>query len=176
MLAVGKNTIIAAPLDELLECDLLHSMSCFVVGCFTQQLIIVGVAVTNVCNNGELGPTDEGKFIRSSDSILTKRKSSLDDLKEVLVRDLWEEVLDDFSGLCVDSNLILLYIQGRSAIFVDSLEELVVVWVIGDDAATTGQTDAIFSTYLSHYSSGEMITNSMNLLRKFVARSVRCGL
>lgn len=176
MLAVGQNTVIAAPLDELVKSDLLDSMSCFVVGCFTQQLIIVRVTVTNMCNNGELGSTNERKFICGSDSVLTKRKSSLDDLEEVLVRDLWKKVLDNFSGLGVDSDLIFLYLQGRSAILVDSLKELVVVWIIGDDAATTGQTNAIFSTYLSNYSSGKMITNSMNLFREFVTRSVRCGL
>ena len=164
MLAVRQNAIIATPLDKLVEGDLLDSMPCFVVGCFTQQLIIVRIAVTDMCNNGELGSANERKFICGSDSVLTKRKGSLDDLEEVLVRDLWEEVLDDFSGLCVDGNLIFLYFQSRSAILVDSLKELVVVWIIGDDTATTGQTNAIFSTYLCHYSSGEMITNSMDLL------------
>jgi triacylglycerol esterase/lipase EstA (alpha/beta hydrolase family) len=82
--------LVPTPLNYLGQCGLLHGMSGVIVRHLPQQLVIVGVDVSDVSHDRKLSPTDKWDLIRSTHFVVSELKGRFDDLEQVVIRHIGE--------------------------------------------------------------------------------------
>lgn len=111
-------------------------------------------------NDGKLCSANQRYLFCSPDSVITFLEGGLDDLEQILVRNVGKQVLNGLFGFRVDGNLVLFFFDGTLAILVDLLKECIILGLV-DDLASTGKTNAIMRTDLGNDIGGKMKANTM---------------
>jgi hypothetical protein len=166
------NFIVATPFNQLGEGILLYSMPSLIVWASSEQFVILRVHMSDVSHNRQLGSADERNFVRSANLVVTQLKGCLDDLKQVVIRNLGKQVLDGLFGFCIDGDLIFWIVLRTLTILVNFLKKLVIFGII-DDLSSRGKANTIMCTNLGDNTGREMKANTVYFPREFMPGSMR---
>lgn len=111
--------VITSPLHKFSQGGLFYEVARIAVMSLPKESVILGIDVTDVGDDCELSTANERQFISSPNFSLPFLKSGLDDLVQVVVRDVREEISDGVSCLGIDSHLVLPLLRG--CLFIQSL-------------------------------------------------------